>query len=235
MPWVKNENREDVYKPSIFVKEDLPTWNEFYYEFCINMSSCRRYDSDNEYDEEDKYWIIPRRLYLLATACNQLNKMLWEDGMMDKVIDYIYKVFNMKVDWISFILIEDKDIVYDEEGHICISSDSIYETIGREKFIESFIGDREVYFMDKSIKRFDITRCQQASMVIKASKSLDYGDATFYIDDIDLYDDKIFYMNSIIDFMVQDIKKYFENGIGWKDIESSKEHKGCVTGFDPAL
>ncbi|MCM1220104.1 MAG: hypothetical protein NC548_37000, partial [Lachnospiraceae bacterium] len=66
MPWVLDENGNKKYTPSIYAKEELPTWNEFYNEFY--KSGNYTYDGGKDVFEIDPYWKIPRKKYLLAVA-----------------------------------------------------------------------------------------------------------------------------------------------------------------------
>ena len=74
---------------SIYVKEDLPTWSEVYYEFYKNKTFSFDHEDDNQLNDIDKYWKIPRRKVLLATVANQFNKMLYEDGYSDKFMTFL--------------------------------------------------------------------------------------------------------------------------------------------------
>lgn len=80
MPWV-NRNEELVYVPSKFyVKSDLPTYMEFV-DFIKEQNYT--YDAKGE-NERDKYWEVDKQKWLLAVCCNQINKMLHEDGLKQK-------------------------------------------------------------------------------------------------------------------------------------------------------
>jgi hypothetical protein len=62
-----------VSSKQIYLKEDLPTWDEIYNEFYLKKSSMYK---PGIQQKMDLYWKIPRKLYVLSTVCNQLNKML---------------------------------------------------------------------------------------------------------------------------------------------------------------
>ncbi len=85
MPWTTDENGERKYKVSLYAKEELPTWNEVYE--WISGENALVYDPTDKSQELDPYWKIPVRKYRLATICNQFNKMLFEDGMYQSLID----------------------------------------------------------------------------------------------------------------------------------------------------
>jgi hypothetical protein len=59
-------------------KEDLPTWSQFMNEFYLKKIYF--YDV-RDTPERDPYWLINKRQLILALACNQLNKMIIEDGL----------------------------------------------------------------------------------------------------------------------------------------------------------
>ena len=83
MPWIKDINNESKYIPSIFVKEELPTWNEMYEDFWLG----KVYDYDKtKCTEYTKYWNIPIKLFILGIACNQLNKMILESEDIKRFI-----------------------------------------------------------------------------------------------------------------------------------------------------
>ena len=89
MPWTTDQNGDAIYEPSIYAKEELPTWNEIYNEFYKKeYYRDRSIDpEDQRWNEIDPYWNIPRYKYLLGTVCNQFNKMLFEDGYRIKIMD----------------------------------------------------------------------------------------------------------------------------------------------------
>lgn len=64
-----------------YVKEDLPTYSELYNEFWLkDYWVSRSFEPhDPKWQELDPYWEIPRYKVLLATACNQFNKMMYID------------------------------------------------------------------------------------------------------------------------------------------------------------
>lgn len=85
MPWIKDENGEDKYIASRYAKEELPTWNEVYNEWYKGYSKDLYMFKPNRDIERDTYWKIPKKLFLLAVVCNQFNKMMYEDGYIDKI------------------------------------------------------------------------------------------------------------------------------------------------------
>ena len=77
MPWKIDLNGEKHYKPSIYNKDELPTWDEIYNSFISNRIYHYNMESDTDLDP---YWRIPQKVILLGFICNQLNKMIFEDG-----------------------------------------------------------------------------------------------------------------------------------------------------------
>lgn len=73
----------EYIKPVIsrYTKDELPTWSEIYYNYWLNYDNANEYHDDEDIYELDKYWRIPKKLYLLGMVCNQLNKMISEDGI----------------------------------------------------------------------------------------------------------------------------------------------------------
>ena len=93
MPWTTDGNGERVYKVSLYAKEELPTWNEIYE--WLKTPRALMYSPDTEEGKVmDPYWKVPAVKYRLATVCNQFNKMLFEDGMEQKLIDYFNNLPN---------------------------------------------------------------------------------------------------------------------------------------------
>lgn len=93
MPWIKDMHNIDRYIPSLYTKNELPTWDEVYNEFY--KKELFFYDPKNPKDKYDldPYWKIPRKLYLFATICNQFNKMLFENNYKDTVINFVNMEF----------------------------------------------------------------------------------------------------------------------------------------------
>ena len=81
MPWYVDANGQRKYRLSMYAKEELPTWSEVYDEFYMNQYyDDRTYYTDEMLTKIDPYWKIERYKVLLATVCNQFNKMIFEDG-----------------------------------------------------------------------------------------------------------------------------------------------------------
>lgn len=90
MPWIKDSNNEDKYIASRYSRNELPTWNEVYNDWYCKYDVLSRYTYDTKSDTEiDPYWKIPRKLYLLAVVCNQFNKMIFEDKIINENIHFV--------------------------------------------------------------------------------------------------------------------------------------------------
>lgn len=104
MPWFRNEKTdEETYIVSIYAKEELPTWNELWNEFWNNGAfSYDPNDASQNVDGKvsdsrpatvlnsiDLYWKLSHRKLLLGWVCNQLNKLLFEDKMIDTMLAII--------------------------------------------------------------------------------------------------------------------------------------------------
>lgn len=223
MPWIKDVNGDDKYIPSIYAKEELPTWIEMYEEFW--MKKIFKYDKENPNDAElDIYWNIPRKKFIMATACNQLNKMLMENPEFhDKVIDHIHST--------------NKDS--------CLKSgiENIYFVMLKSDNMNDDFDDLPVIFTfphPKGIKN---------PFILSDTPRIDISDDSSYTMSLvirGLFNLRMFNNSKVflstLEFMMKDIIDYFEGeGIGWKDenghlLENKKDEIGCNgSGFDPAL
>jgi hypothetical protein len=110
MPWIYETDGSLQYRVSKYAKEELPTWNELWREFWLN----RVFFYDPEDPEQnrtevmpnsdpttlikyiDLFWRIPHAKVLLWTVCNQLNKMLFEDGQLEATLEFINQLPSRK-------------------------------------------------------------------------------------------------------------------------------------------
>lgn len=95
MPWVTDNNGEKKYNASLYSKDELPTFHEMYFRFYLTKT----FSCDINTTVFDPYWKIPVDKFILVTACNQLNKMIFEDGF-----DKDLKSVNKEYDDFRFIL-----------------------------------------------------------------------------------------------------------------------------------
>lgn len=88
MPWIDKEDGTREYKVSIYAKEELPTWDEVF-NVWFNENIHYYHPKNPKHQDLDPYWKIPRRKYMIMIICNQFNKMLFEDGYYQPLIDYL--------------------------------------------------------------------------------------------------------------------------------------------------
>lgn len=204
-----DDKEKDVleYRPSIYTKEELPTWSEVYEEFYLNNQFM--YDSNNINDQiEDNYWKIPHKKYLIAIVCNQFNKMLYEDMLMPQITEKISKAINIPVKSLQFVFGQ-----IDKPQHIHeISTEEFFKDIYEIYTIPLPTG-KENPFILSQYNRIDVSK-------------MDGNLFLFPILDMSIDDDKrisspylynvIFH--KVIEVMIEMYKEYFEGeNIGWKD------------------
>lgn len=237
MPWKEDKFGEyKYYVTSIYTKEELPTWGEVYYDFYKN--NIFFYDPNNEkHQVNDLYWKIPKRKYILAIICNQFNKMLFEDGMRNKLLD----------------LLKDDNVVDLRFSIQSIKSMNNIDKISREFNMETNMAP-PIYtiplpsgvknpFIINAFKRINVKDLKgflslYLWIVFKynneESKLLELSSLNENTNQI-LYD-------KIIELIMQPFIEYFEGeGVGWKDeygnlIDSEPGNNSCNgVGYDPAL
>ena len=225
MPWKKNDNGEDVYIPSIYSKNDLPTWEELYRWYKTMEKHWWGFTEAARLTDKIPYWDIPERLYLCAVCCNQLNKMRHEDGLcsnqefMDSLNELLkdntlmedgFRIINM-----SF------SIFYPEQNDIESVMNTIYTlSYKRDPFTNQ--EKQNILFnvtgVTANIGLTPILHIQTENEVklVPVASSETTG--------------------KIATFMLKDVIEYFEgNKVGWKDIISDKSTQRCPSGFDPSL
>lgn len=208
MPWVTNDHGISEYKLSIYTKEELPTWNEVYQEFYEKFGATF-YDPGNPYHvEPDHYWKIPRYKYLLAIVCNQFNKMIWEDGYKDPLMDFVMREVDTDAYHMRFFLGDFK----------CINENKRMvwkiHPMDKEPMIYTFPfpnGQPNPFIIDKDIKRCTITE------MFSDNEFLHLVPVVYFNDGIVALDDESEVSKSIIEFMMKPFASYFEDGIGWKE------------------
>ncbi len=257
MPWVKDENQENVYIPSLYAKEELPTWNEVYNEWYLNK--IWDYNRDNhDHQELDPYWKIPKRKMLIGFVCNQFNKMLFEDmKLKEKVINMIEeKIYPWGEDKLDIKFICEHSPVFNPDDFISNEEfNGLYNRhciLWNKFFKDKFIGTdmtAPIYtiplptgkpnpFITNKFPRIDLSTLDIEKLVIHPI--IGYKDRNTYTT-YEPFPEVDPDANTIIDMMIEIFKNYFENGVGWKDkegnlIESSKNINYCNgSGIDPAL
>ena len=239
MPWIKDSNNEPKYVPSMYVKEELPTWSEVYNEFYKNKLFL--YDPKMDSGGLDTYWKIPKNRYLIAIVCNQFNKMLYEDHVYDFFVQYLNEILPK-----DFIHV--KSVQFICEPAIQHADDSEYLTmmnVGIKAAPPPYNivhpkGHKNPFIPKDSIRIDWNTHYPDEKMYFTPAiygEHLEGKSITniVYLPSIES-DPEVFHQ--IIDWMMIPYKGYFEGeGIGWKDqdghlITSIPFEK---TGYDPAL
>lgn len=244
MPWITNEDGKREYKVSIYAKEELPTWDEIYNEWYLNKQFI--YNPDEELSKiEDLYWKIPHQMYLLITVCNQLNKMIYEDGIKDQVLQFLMK---------SKLINQNLMFKFSDIRFVIISQE-LHESPKCAKFLKdtcrvgtpdppliysiSMPDGKKNPFIINNLQRtyfyqdYDYHRKKAIGIFLDCTGSFDNpeGPILGFLP----FDDEEGKYQFIIDYMMIPYRSYFENGIGWKDengrlMISSRP----VLGFDPA-
>lgn len=191
MPYQTLPDGSLEYVVSRWTKDDLPTWHELYYDFYVPRNY--RYIPGN-YQLMDHYWKIPRQLYLLATACNQLNKILGEDGRMDETIAQFNYLYDMHMREIIFTLNpSDTMFLY---GPVPIYS------------LPLPTGEKNIFAVKDADCRIDVSTMLETPIQLKAS--LFHKDGSVSEPSVDL-------MSEMITYILQSVISYFQGSIGWKD------------------
>ena len=248
MPWTIGTNGERVYKVSAFTKEELPTWSEMYEDWY--KGGVTSFDADQS-DVCDPYWKIPRRMFLMAVACNQLNKMIFEDGYRDKVLAYISEHIFPNAEDIRFTCEPFKMYNPDEST---VTWQKRWEEECNSRFLgmkDSIppiytiplpTGEKNPFILDDNCKRVNITKRVLPLeifpvILFSRSETGKYVYTPQYSNECQRADWK-----KIVDFMMEDMRIYFEGeGVGWKDenghlIEGDPNKHTCTgVGADPAL
>lgn len=232
MPYIKDTNGTRKYIPSKYAKEELPTWSEMFNEFY--KGNITTYDpNDSSHIEEDLYWHLPHRKMLLGWICNQLNKMLFEDGRRDDILNLVnnnYEDLKNRVTNVYFILkpsVIDEDIekLYHWDNMPVIYTCELPSTKKRSIFasdspsinIKTLEGNLELkVIIDIKVSTFTVASDEESSYI-------------FW---------------DIVDELLKDMIEYFNGDlVGWKDDDGNiipdlngfKPGCGYDNGIDAAL
>lgn len=246
MPWITNSNGERVYKVSAYTKEELPTWSEFYESWY--KSKIWTYDL-NMSDVMDPYWKIFRRMYLIAIACNQLNKMIFEDGWQPKLLKFISEEIFPDAEDVRFTCQAIPG--YDPDDSNMIFEEKIRKELG-DRFVGLPSSIPPIYtipnpngmknpFIDEKYKRINVTDLEDMEIypIIQFRRSV--NGKYIYCPKMS-HESQAADCQKIFDFMASPFRDYFEGeGVGWKDengklIEGEPNKHNCAgVGADPAL
>jgi hypothetical protein len=233
MPYMKDRNDDEIYIPSAYAKEELPTWNEFYNEF-YKPQVLTFNPTDDKQCESDLYWKLPHRKLLLGWVCNQLNKMLFEDNMKENVLAFInnkyYEIFGDIINDIHFILKDATDDSSTLEDMLSYNKLPIIYTCELPT-----TGKRSIFASEMSSKNI-----KNMHGVISLQMVLKSGNNTFTI--LPSINNKDVFWDIVRDLIISVIA-YFSDLVGWKDahgnlIDSEYDIRpGCgyQAGFDAAI
>lgn len=200
-----NINKDElVYKPSIYAKEELPTWAEVYEEFYLG----KQYFYDPNKDEEiDPYWKIPHKKFLIAVVCNQFNKMLYEDKMMYNICKELTREFCTPIIGLQFICRDSCNFNSDIFDH------SFFETISTIYTFPLPTG-KDNPFITNNHHRTDITSLNCKFYIVPVLKLNDPDISKPIVYPVHYTRD---HFSEIMEIMIKEFKQYFTGDIGWKD------------------
>lgn len=247
MPWITDSNGEKKYQVSIYAKEELPTWDEIYNKFY--KEGITSYDPGEEsHQDTDIYWKLPSRKVILATVCNQFNKMLFEDGKLQETIEYINENIMQGAIDIRFTceLIEPCDYIpqtaFDHNIERWVTKiNKMYLGLATPPPVYTIPFPSGVAnpFITSSISRIDISKLDEVMYLYPVILFKTEEGSKVYAPKASDKEQKDDYEN-IIKFMIRDIIDYSEGeAIGWKDMDgkvhSDKEINHYSRQNDPAI
>lgn len=243
---------------SVYVKEDLPTWSEVYYNFYKGKVFSFDHENPHHTDDLDKYWKIPRRKLLLTTVTNQFNKMLYEDRYSERFITFLNDNITRNAVSAMFTceLISPPKEITTVHSYTQYMRD--YEKWST-KYLDHFLKNHPIketppiytltmpdgkpnpfIINDEDVERINVNDlngylCIHPIIFIEENnRKYAYCPTPFVpAQSVD--------WTKIIDWMMIPYIQYFENGVGWKDHNGDlipltmPEHNCVGVGFDPAL
>lgn len=214
--------------PSIYHKECLPTWDQMYNEFFLNKMFT--YDpASKDQQDIDPYWKRPHRKMLLGWACNQLNKMIFEDKV--NVVPFANEEFKIECDEVRFTLTDDKLSSLQQTEEECIEKGIPPPII--ECDMPSSLGMKSLFSTGHPSVNIDMYNYYTYLTVCMYKRKIPQHFCTTTYHKFQLF--------QVIAFVMKSIITYFERGIGWKDehgnvIPSEPASHNCQgAGIDPAL
>ena len=226
MPWTKNANNEPVYVASVYGKNDLPTWDEAIRWMLMMEDNGWNYYCPHELKNDMPYWNIPTELYLCATCCNQLNKMVHEDGLMaDEEFLTGLNNFCHYEDEFNRKIIPDDEVVVNLGFQIYTGDVEPDYPLGKLIFTVNNNTDPLIR-KDSTYQRVDI---RGLTVPFGITAVLNGTNGKRYV--ADKRD-----TGTLVGMVFKPIIQYFDGKPGWKDIESNNEPAiACPAGYDPAL
>lgn len=193
---------------SIYTKDELPTFSEMYFHFYRK----KLFVCSEDTKEMEPYWNIPVDKFVLMVSCNQLNKMIFEDGFKKNIMIQFPDIKDIR-----FILTDDDTTVGDYKDKFNAVSDvapPIYT-------IPLPTGKENVFIVNKH-PRISSTDMNADEYQLKA---LINGNKTISpVDDLS---------QRILQIMMFKYEDYFNN---MEENLKKGEYKNnfCVSGYDPA-
>jgi len=224
---------ELIYKPSIFAKEELPTWSEVYEEFYTH----KVYEYNPEvinHQVNDLYWNFSHTKFLIATATNQFNKMLFEDGMRIGINNLLSQRLPFKVDGLQF-LCGDGSCAVEWIRSNPSSSKEIFKSIP-EVYTFPMPNLKVNPFIINAYKRIDVTKLNGRMFI---QPIIQIKNPSSHVYTLFMPVPGISEFNIVIDVMMIEFKEYFNGDIGWKDengnvIEGDPGTRDCTgAGYIP--
>lgn len=197
MPWKLNKEGYLYYDVSKYVKEELPTWDEFYHDFYQQKQY--RYDPAI-HTEKDLYWEMPRRLYLMSICCNQINMRLFEFNEMPTVIQKLNSAYYHYIDHTNPLIFQAPFYAALQYDGCDLDRVPIYH-ITKEKYVNPFVQSYE--------SRLDVRTLLEKPCRLVFVSTIN-GEREVIDPDNYLYD-------MIMDILMARYVNYFEDGVGWKD------------------
>jgi hypothetical protein len=234
MPYTTNEHGDPVYKVSKYSKWDLPTWNEIHEEFLKN----KWFDYDPEDKEQQEiapYENRPKRMIMLEKMANQLNKMLREDGWMEKILEcFRDPVLSGYVHEIPSIALRKKspDSIFGSDNFMERLRSISFRTLGPRPLI-SDIRPSEIWHQDivDSMRNGGPAPTKIQKGPLKEQKMvlaliMDFEGSTTYVNTVESPDGiylliqaaserRIF--ETVLNTILQDVIDYHREPIGFKD------------------
>ena len=251
MPWEINEVGERVYVPSIFINDELPSFSEMFDWFNLYFIETKLIGTQEGYElftEVSKdllldhpYWNMSNRLCQLVMACNQLNKMILENGfdkeigcdtpihfvlmymvkdLDDPIETHLYYLSNNPVNEVNLV----KPITEDKKP-------PIYTLEHPSGKISPFISDMGIRtLITRNMAKHLIEKHAFVNIYMRSGKPIgeDFINDNRYGFD-NLYP---FFSDTFHDVVAELYKPYKEYYSKHKD---AAKNNRCVSGFDPAI
>ena len=234
-------------KVSNYTTDDLPTWGEIWEQFWLNKvffydpldpahnveGMTPNTNPEELLNREDPYWKMPHRMLLLGWVANQFNKMLFEDGCIEKIAPFLRKRMDKpedaEIDMVFFL--QDDDSL--ECPHPMEMNPMVY-------FVTRPNGERHfLATKHPSINMGDL----KGKIFLAISIMIEDAEFIYPVNEGGIGEDIVVeLLKTPYGSANESIWKYYEGTIGFKDehgevMESeAPQRRGCVgSGMDAAL